>query len=196
MKTFTESDRYLYPLTKDSLVIDAGSYQGNFAHHINEKYGCGVIALEPVREFWQKIMDRFGSDQKDIVVLNVGLASTARKEIFGLKGDMTGVAQIGAEVKTEVTLISPQDLLALPWCAGRTPDLLKLNIEGLEHEVLEAILDAGMERFFGALQIQPHSVVPNAASRWASIRNRLLMNFRITSEDPSLDQGWLLMERK
>lgn len=195
MSPFTENNRYDYPLTKDSVVIDAGGYEGNFANLINEKYGCRVIVLEPVREFWMRIQERF-AQRPEMVVLNVGIAGTSRKEKFGIKGDMSGITQTGAEAQTDVTLMGIDELMQLPWLFNRQVDLLKLNIEGCEFEVLEAILAAGMDVRFKHIQVQPHSVVPHASERWHGIRNRLLMNFRITSEDPNLDTGWLLISRK
>lgn len=195
MKDFTENNRYDYPLAKDSVVIDGGGYEGKFANLINEKYGCRVVVLEPVRDFWMRIQQRF-SQRPEIIVLNIGLAGTSRRQKFGIKGDMSGIAQTDSPTQTEVALVSPVDLLQLPWFLGREIDVLKLNIEGLEHEVLEAILDEGLELRFRHIQVQPHSVVARAADRWAAIRNRLLMNFRITSEDANLDTGWLLLERK
>ena len=79
---------------------------------------------------------------------------------------------------------------------GTTPALCVMNIEGGEFQCLPALLDAGMDTFFGAIQVQPHGVIPNAAEVWAGIRSRLLINFRVTSEDPGLGTGWILLERK
>jgi hypothetical protein len=49
MKDFQESDRYDYPLTPDSFVIDAGGYEGNWAAEINHKYRAHVLVFEPVQ---------------------------------------------------------------------------------------------------------------------------------------------------
>lgn len=191
---FTESHRYIYPLTPDSLVIDAGGYEGNFANIIHEKYGCTVLVLEPVPVFCDAIKARF-INTPGIKVLNVGLGPETKKEFFGIQGGLTGIAN-GSDHKVQVQLISPTALLELPWCAGRTVALLKLNIEGLECDVLDAVLDAGIECRFEHIQVQFHSVIPFAAQRRAGIRNRLLMNFRLTSEDPDMDTGWSLFALK
>ena len=48
-----EALRYDYPdLHKDSVVVDAGAYQGNWSKVIHEKYGCIVLAFEPVKAFF------------------------------------------------------------------------------------------------------------------------------------------------
>lgn len=194
--TFTESDRYSYnDLTKNSLVIDAGSYEGNWANLMNEKYGCQVIALEPVPEFYANIANRFAG-REGIIVLNAGLAGTSRKEKFGVKGALTGIACPPDNGEAEVQLIGVAELLNTPWCLGKQIDLLKLNVEGSEFEILDAILDGGIECRFSNLQIQPHDVIPNAKMRWGFIRNRLQMNFRITHEDPALGTGWALFSLK
>ena len=52
-------------------------------------------------------------------------------------------------------------------------DLIKINIEGGEYELLERLLDTGLARHIGHLQVQFHRFVPGAAERRERIRARL-----------------------
>lgn len=194
MIPFSEHQRYEYDLTPDSVVIDVGGYEGNWAKTMYEKYGCTVIVLEPVPKFYEAIKQRF-ANCSGIHVLNVGLGDANREHPFGIQGDRTGRFN-PSDDRVTVSIISPQTLLDSPYCNNRQIDVLKLNCEGAEFEILETILDQGLEHRFEALQAQPHSVVPDAVNRWAKIRERLLVSFEITSEDPNLDNGWLLMKRR
>ncbi len=198
MKAFHESDRHAYNFTRDSWVLECGAHEGQTADILASKYGCRIVCYEPVKEFYLKLASRFICTPLANLIypVHAGLGARARTEEFGVKGDLSGIVCDG-NYRESVKIVSVTDALA-NWTKefGRTPDLLAINAEGMEMEILESILDAGMERFCAHIQCQPHSVIPKAAERWAGIRNRLLMNFRITSEDPQMDRGWLLLERK
>lgn len=186
MKAFTESMRHEYPLTPDSIVIDAGGYEGSFAKTMAEKYGCKVFVYEPVLEFAANIVTRFqGTPLTDrIKVLNAGLGAYDRKEVFGVKGDQTGIA-CGVPNRTEeVQIVDIVQAMELLCGADGQISLLKLNIEGMEFELLEALLDKGLTHRFDNIQVQPHEHIPRAKERWAFIKNRMLMNHRITWDAP------------
>lgn len=198
MIPFTESIRYQYPLTKYSWVLDIGAYTGGTAKTLAEKYDCKVVCYEPVKEFYDQLVKTIDDNHLStrIVAVPAGVGATERDEEFGVKGELSGIVCSG-NYREKVKIVSAKDVI-LMWTKmmGKTPDLLCLNAEGGEFEILDSILDDGLESHFRWIQVQPHSVVPNATQRWAGIRNRLLMNFRITAEDPQMDRGWLLMEQK
>ena len=51
--------RLNYNLDKDSIVIDAGGYKGWFAENIYNKYKCNVYVFEPVKEYYDLIVNKF-----------------------------------------------------------------------------------------------------------------------------------------
>lgn len=198
-ETFTETDRHLHPLTPDSWVLEIGAHQGKDAQILARKYGCQVICYEPVKEFFDAIIAMMKSDATLNSLLRAfhsGIGATAREETFGVKGELSGIVCSGN--RSEKVTILPIDRVLKHWfdVFGHGPDLMNLNVESMEYEILEAILDRGMESQIARLQVQPHSVVPMAEKRWAGIRNRLLMNFRILAEHPAMDIGWTIFERK
>lgn len=186
MIPFHESLRHEYNLDPKSIVIDAGGYEGNFAKTIAEKYGCKVFVYEPILEHAAGILRRIENTPLAslIKVFNAGVGAHDRKETFGVKGDQTGIACTSANREEEVQIVDigqAIDVLAGP---GGQIDLLKLNIEGMEFEVLEALLDRGLTQRFTNIQVQPHNHIPRAEQRWAAIRNLMLINHRITWEAP------------
>lgn len=48
-----------YKLNNLSVVFDVGSYNGDFANMIHNKYTCGVHIFEPVKENFKRIVKRF-----------------------------------------------------------------------------------------------------------------------------------------
>lgn len=181
MIPFTESLRHEYPLTPDSIVIDAGGYEGSFAKTIAEKYGCRVYVYEPVLEHAAGILRRIEHTPLAalIKVLNAGLGANDRREKFGVKGDQTGIACDGNR-EEEVQIVAIDQALVVLAGTDRQVDLLKLNIEGMEFEVLEALLDRGLTHRFNNIQVQFHNNLPRAEQRRDYIKNLMLLNHRIT----------------
>ena len=54
-----DSLRLDYPLNKNSVIIDAGGYIGDFAADMSHKFGCRIDVFEPVAEYAEKIRERF-----------------------------------------------------------------------------------------------------------------------------------------
>ena len=57
--------RLNYNLDKDSIVIDAGGYKGWFAENIYNKYKCNVYVFEPVKEYYDLIVNKFKAQSID-----------------------------------------------------------------------------------------------------------------------------------
>jgi len=171
MKPFTESMRYEYPLTPDSLVVDVGGYEGRFANTIVEKYGCRVWCFEPV--FYEDIRSKL---HPSILIFEKGLAGSNRTELMHIKGDSTGVFADGEAKRVE--LVDIVDAIQEPVA------LLKLNCEGCEFEILEALLERGNPLLYDNIQVQFHGVVSDAEDRWLKIRLQLLDTHELTYDAP------------
>lgn len=193
MKLFTEEDRYcIEGLTPDSLVIDGGAHQGNWGRLITEKYNCRVHFFEPIREFYVKMNSELAKhpQRPRMTLHSLGLGGTTRKEVFKIKGGMSGPWADGVE--EEVLLLGIGELLSHPIFEGRQVGCLKLNVEGSEHEILEAILDLGLAKKFNVLHVQPHTVVPDYAVRWGKIKERLAATHELMWDEPWIWTGWKL----
>lgn len=196
MKPFEESDRYLYNLSPDSLVIDAGAHKGDFTAEIVRRYDCQVIALEPVKRFYKIVSERF-KDSPKVTVLNSGIGyGTGLARMF-VKGDMTGEFAQGQEWE-RVYLRGIIEFLDTYCQFGRTIKLLKLNIEGGEFDVLERLLDCQpVSRLYLTknIQVQFHSVVPDAEARYQQIHTALLKTHHLTFDaGPWVWQNYRLNE--
>lgn len=187
MKPFTESLRYEYPdLNKDSLVIDAGAHVGEFARTIHTKYGCRVMCFEPVKRFYDEL--KKNTEGLHIMILPIGIGATTRTESFSIKGVMSGPYADNPERET-VDLIAVADIVN----SAEEIALMKLNVEGGEYEVMEAILDSGMAPRVKNFQIQFHSVIPDCRERRDRIRERLTTTHQLTYDEPWVWENW---ERK
>ena len=47
--------RFNYNLVEESIVLDLGGYQGQFASDLFSRYRCRIFVFEPVRKFSEQI---------------------------------------------------------------------------------------------------------------------------------------------
>lgn len=189
MKPFTEEDRYLYDLTPDSLVIDAGAHKGDFTAEIVRRYDCRVIALEPVVRFYEKVALRF-FDAPKVSVVNAAIGAWSYPQHVFIKGDSSGFFADSQECDIASTWAVKEHLSALP-----PVDLLKLNVEGAEFEVLSHCLAYGGIDRLKNIQVQFHSVVPNAEALYDTISGGLLKTHHLTFDaGPWVWQNYRLNE--
>lgn len=179
---FREEMRYEYPeLTPDSVVLDCGGYEGRFAEGINDRYNCYVHVLEPVKEFYERTRDRL-KGRENIHVWPFGIGATTQDQVFGIKGDMTGVFANGEFECVQLLWWKA----CLKWVSPRSLDLMKLNIEGGEFGVLEDMLRHEGVKSVRNIQVQWHDVAPKAAAR----RNEIIRCLQGTHE-LTWDFGWV-----
>lgn len=163
-----------YPLGSDSMIMDVGGYEGQWASDIYARFRCRVLVFEPVPEFARLLAERFVFNG-DVEVIPLGLAGRSRREDMLLRGDAssacrTGGRRVSVDLVEAVAYFEQRRIPAI--------QLMKVNIEGGEYELMEHLLDTGWVRRIGHLQIQFHDFVPNADARTASIRRRLAESHR------------------
>lgn len=166
---FHEDIRYDYPLNENSSVIDCGFYEGDFTKRIWEKYRCWITAYEPINRLYNLGHDKVGVNWK-IALIHSAVGNSNRSERFHVKGSMTGPY---ADGETEEVQVVPLNI-------AKAVDLLKLNIEGMEFEVLEHLISEGTARLCHNIQVQFHGVVPDAQKRYQAIRDKLLETHEFT----------------
>jgi FkbM family methyltransferase len=170
MKPFeSESQRYEYPLTPESVVVDCGAYKGEFSRKIIGKYGCKVIAFEPCMDFYAGLK-RLEETLPGFLVFRQAVADHEGIARLNIRNDSTGLFMHSdeAEIIGKVNLVEFLEGLNV-----KRVDLLKLNVEGAEFMVLESILEKGAAKMFSHVQVQFHDCVPDADKRRAIIVARL-----------------------
>jgi hypothetical protein len=204
MKPFEESDRFNYPLTGKSTVMIVGAHKGKDAVIFYERYGCTILAYEPIQEFFYELSE-VAAHRRSVEHFRykcVGLGKQTGEKEFVVKGEMSGPwADQGEKQRVNIIGIgSEMDWLEKhPTIGTRTVDLASINCEAGEFELLEAILDEGLARRFTHLSIQFHFIPAlNPVERWRKIRDRLAETHRLMYADPSMEprdnswEGWSL----
>lgn len=184
---FKEEMRYDFPLTPDSVIVEAGTYQGQWADQMARKYGCRIYAFEPIEEFFLTAQKRL-SLHPQVVVSHCGLANGNREETWRIKGDMTGAfnGEGPEETVTLVDFIAWLGIMVLP----PVIDLLAINAEGAEFELLEAIIVTGNAHRFRHIMVQFHGVGLNPTERKRGIRESLSKTHKLRFYDETYWECW------
>jgi len=169
MKSFSETERYLYNLNPDSLVIDGGGYHGNWFAQMFNLYACNIQVFEPAIGFYCECTKRayeieLESEVKKIHCFNKGLWATNCELKFRIRGDSTGIFADSGEPET----VNVVDIAGVIENAVHV-DVLKLNIEGAEYDVIERMCKTGMVKQVDNVQVQFHNNFPGAMGRYKKI---------------------------
>jgi len=186
MKRMEESDRYNYPdLKPDSIVIDGGGYEGNWAKLLWRKHRCRIFVFEPIHEFANKIVANLEIQMTGgITVINRGLGAYQRWEGFSIQGDSSGAfGRYGPIETVEVIAIGPI-IESWPEIA-----LLKLNVEGMEYEILEALIAQDLMPRIANLQVQFHRL-PGSDELISELAEGLKQTHELVYHEPYCWEGW------
>jgi len=182
--------RLNYPLTPESLVLDFGGFEGQWAASIHDLYKCRIVIFEPVAEFAEKIRQRFAGNPA-IEVCDYALGKGDRQEKIFLSDDGSSTFSAGDAFET----IEIKD--AADWLKERgSPEisLVKINIEGGEYELLERLDEAGFLNVIHHYQIQFHGNAPDATARMESIQRSLARTHNLMWQYYRVWEGWSLKE--
>lgn len=156
-----------YDLRPDSIVLDVGGYEGQWASDIFGRYACEVHVFEPVPAFADQIRRRFAANPS-IKVHPVALGDRTGTFTIDVRGDSSTL--VGGGTDTVEVVAADEKLREL----GLTEiDLVKLNIEGAEYDLLDHLLVNGWLPHIRHLQVQFHDFVPRAVERMNAIQTAL-----------------------
>lgn len=161
--------RLNYPLNSNSIVFDVGGYLGNWTADVYEKYKCEIHVFEPVKEFYDKMVERFKGNQK-IHVYHFGLGGKTRTEQVSLLADSTSVYK--ADTKSEtIKLVDIKEFVTEKKIDHI--DMMEINIEGGEYELLDRMIQSGVIKMVTDLQVQFHDFVEDAEAKMLALQSRL-----------------------
>lgn len=183
----SDAQRYDFPLTPESTVIDAGGYEGNWSHVMRLSYGCRLVVFEPIQRFHALCASRLAGLPHSLI--HGALGGSARFEEMHIQQDSTGVFAGSPLVERVLVHDVLAILAAFQPPAGRL-DLLKLNIEGMEYEVLERLLAQGQQEQIEHYLVQFHTCAPDYAKRRADITERLNYTHRCVFCTPYVWEHW------
>lgn len=192
VKQFREDDnknklRINYDLSNDSIVLDFGAYEGNWAGAIYNKYKPNIYLYEPVNHLYNSLIDRFKNNNK-IKIFNYAVGAINESKEITIHKDASSFYEPINGNKTIVKVASIIDIIE----PIEQIDLIKLNIEGSEYEVLESIIKYNLLSKIKNLQIQFHRCVKDYKKRRDFIRHELSKTHICKYNYDFVWEGWSL----
>jgi len=178
--------RLNYNLNKESIVFDLGGYQGDFANNVFKKYNSIIYIFEPVKSFYEQIVERFKDNEK-IRVFNFGLSDKNCETEISLGDDGSSVF---TNLETKETIVLKDIILFLEEKNITKIDLFKINIEGGEFDVLPALIDSSLVEIITDIQIQFHTFIDDSIKRRNEIRKGLSKTHELTYDYWFVWENW------
>ena len=177
-------------LREDETAIDVGGFQGDWTAEILCRFGCRTLTLEPVPAFQSKLRRRFGANSR-VTLIDAGLGATSGTVVMTMDADGSSAFALRPDPSQAlaVSMLGVTDL----WRDRKLGQVgcMKLNIEGGEYDVLEAMLDAGLSDQVSVFLIQFHQNVPGHESRRHAIRERLARSHRNDLDYAFVWERWI-----
>jgi FkbM family methyltransferase len=161
--------RFDYDLQPDSVVVDFGGDEGQWASDLYARQRCRMYVFEPIPAYADSITRRFARNP-DITVYPFALGAGDRTEYLSVAwASSSAHKNKGAESQVEF-----RDVRA--WfdeAQIQEVAQARINIEGGEYGLLERMLDTDLVHRIDAIQVQYHYFVDNADERMARIQERV-----------------------
>ena len=173
-------------LKPKSTVVDVGGYLGEWSEKIKDKYNPNIYILEPIHSYYEGLVKKFGEKDK-IKIFNFGLSSSSGKVKINLDNASSSLYKPGTgsqevEISTVDSFMKDNSIEEI--------DLMKINIEGSEFDLLEDIIQKGLQSKIKNYQIQFHVFVENCESRRNFIRKELSKTHECVYNYDYIWEGW------
>lgn len=158
---WNENKRYRYQLSPDDTVLDLGSHKGCFSKRIKTTYKCNVIEFDP----------------------SLNLCAWTHN----------GFLNIGGSEASASFLSKGKDYKCVDICnyLNEKIGLMKINIEGGEYDLMDHILNSGLQVNVRNFQIQFHVVTEmDYIKRYNAIAEILQQTHFLTWQQPFVWENW------
>lgn len=179
--------RFNYNLNSESVVLDLGGYQGQWASDLFSRYKCNIFVFEPVGTFAERIRTRFRNNDQ-IEVFDFGLGGSSRTESIHISAE--GSSVFGTSANTEQIEI----IDAKVWIAEHKftkIDLVKINIEGGEYELLDRLIESDIIKQIDNIQVQFHNISQTSRSEMQRIQRELRKTHKPTYQYEFVWENWV-----
>lgn len=173
-------------LDEHSIVFDIGGYKGQWSSDIFSEYLCQIYIFEPIREYASAIKKRFKKNSK-IHVYFFGLSDKNKKTGIAVEEDSSSIYKKGQK-SAEIEIVNIVEFLKSNNI--QHIDLMKINIEGVEYDLLDTLIQSGFIRNIRNIQVQFHDFVENAESRMKKVQSELSKTHKLTYQYLFVFENW------
>ncbi|MEO6729270.1 MAG: FkbM family methyltransferase [Candidatus Dojkabacteria bacterium] len=176
-----------YHLDKDSVVFDVGGYLGQSTADVHEKFGSKVYVFEPVKEYADKISERFKGNE-NIFVYPFALSDKNETTTINLFDDKTSTFKSGQGQTLDIESVRISEFIKENKI--KKIDLIEINIEGGEYSLLTDLIETGLINDVENIQVQFHDFVEDAEKRMLELREKLNKTHYLTFQYEFIWENW------
>ena len=175
-------------ITSESVVLDLGGYEGEWAAEMRNRYDCFVHVFEPHPRFVDRLVERFSQDAK-ITVHPYALASSNGELKLSDSDDASSAILADDEnfvlgrTRDAIKVMTEYQISSVAAC--------KINIEGGEYDILPYLIETGLITRFNALAIQFHRYEQADVAARDRIREGLARTHRCEWDYPFVWEKWV-----
>ena len=165
----------LHFLRKEDLFIDIGANIGSYTILASSHVEANTISIEPVPSTFAHFIDniKINNINDRVKTLNIALGSKSGKIRFTQSLDtMNHVAIISDKETIEVDVLTLDEIIG----DGRTPALIKIDVEGFETEVINGGLKTLQKNELKAIIIELNGCGARYGYAEIDIHNKLTQN--------------------
>lgn len=181
--------RFSYDLDDESVVLDVGGFEGQWASDLFSRYRCRIFVFEPVSSYATRIETRFRLNDR-IEVMHYGLGGSTRMETIRVLGDSSSTFGVSG-LEEPIRIMDAADWFADS--AVERIDLAKINIEGGEYELLDRLIETRLIERINDVQVQFHDIAPESRSNMERLRAGLSRSHRSTYQYDFVWENWRRM---
>jgi len=179
--------RLNYNLTDNSIVFDLGGYKGEWSEQIINKYNSYIYIFEPVKEFYNIIIEKFRNNDK-VKVYHFGLGDIDTTSQILLDGDTSSHILKSDNNSETIKIVSINKFIKENNISN--VDLVKINIESAEYVLIESLIESNNLDKFKNIQVQFHTFIPDCVERRDSIRYHLSKTHKLTYDFTFIWENW------
>lgn len=181
-----------YPLNENSQVIELGGFHGLWTKRISEKFNCNILAVEPIKEFYDKMINEFDyylkNNRHKIKTENSGISVEEKELDLSVDGDATS-AYIKSLTPTKIKCFTLEYFMEKHNI--EKIDLIQVNVEGEEYPLMEEWIKTGLLKKIKYIQVQYHRLGDNYEQRHKDIQEGLRnAGFILRWEYPFVWESW------
>jgi FkbM family methyltransferase len=188
-----QSDTLLYKhtLQTNALVYDVGGYLGGWTSGMLSKYSCEYHVFEPHPEAFSQLVARFAG-RPEVNLHQFALGSANGSVLLSSAEEGSSIVSNRASDAVEVKLVDVRHHLNQK---RRKVALMKLNIEGAEFDLLEALLWSNARDLVDDILVQFHAGCHQSEKRYGSIAKKLRETHRCMWRYAFLWELWQRIEQ-
>lgn len=185
--------RFQYKLNPSSVVVDLGGYRGEFANTIYKKFGCLVYVYEPIQGFYNQCVE-LNKNNPSVKVFPAAISGYDDGiQAISIEGDASSMFKVdGAANKVNIRVFPIDTLFTSVGLHLVKIDLLKINVEGAEFGIIDALITLKHVAKVTNIQVQFHNFVPDAEAKREALHRELLKTHHLTFNYPFVWENWEL----